>query len=166
MTPSRTHLILVMIAAAVLAGGCAGTPKHTITAQKALERVDGHLRSTLSAVAGGLRFSGRETDTDDGSSCTKAMTGSGFTGQVQAQIEYTASPVTADAAGRFLDSLGSHWKSRSHDVTRTGDHIGAYTDRDNYFLAANYNPERRELRLSGSSECVWRDGTPRPGDDP
>lgn len=163
---SRGRPVLVVIAAAVLASGCAETPKRTITAQKALERVDGYLQSTLSAVRGGLRFSGRKAAADSESGCTKGMSGSGFTGQVKAEIGYTASSVPADAAARFLDALGSYWKNRSHDVTRTGDHVGAYTDPDRYFLAANYYPERQEIHLSGASKCVWRDGTPRPGDDP
>lgn len=157
------------LAGSLLVAGC-GTPQRTITGAQALQRTDSYLRETLREVPTELKLARSSASADTGSSCVRGMSGSDFTGQVKAEITYTARDVGRGQATRFLRALDRHWSGSWERVDRTPrlHSLRATIDADDgeYKIYANYYDAARELDLGGSSYCVWSKGTPGPGDDP
>lgn len=144
------------VAACLLVVACAGPPSETITAAVAVDRLTGYLRDTLAGVRTGLHFT--RLVTSDSSSCVGGNTDSGFTGQVEAQVDFVAK---TDASGGFLAAVRSYWRGKGYSVTSDPDHLDANTP-DGYDLFVVYSPAVHELDLGGHSMCLWPDGR-RPG---
>lgn len=143
-------------AAAVLAlallVSCGSTPgQQAITAAKAQSQVEDYLHQTITATLKSSAFT-RTTSTDN-SGCVATGTDSGFTGQVTAQVGYETA--TADPE---LGALRTYWTNQGYTVSGGSTYLDAYT-KDNYHLSAIYHADQRKLDLSGSSPCVWPNGT-------
>ncbi|WP_199432199.1 hypothetical protein [Qaidamihabitans albus] len=160
----RVILAACLIAAAALSG-CDQAEQRTPTADEAAARIDGLLDETRRAVPTAPRL-GYRTVTENQSSCVKGLSGSDFTGQVTIGVEYTAADVAAEPARRFLEAVGAYWSGEGYRTSGDGDLLNARAEDGKYRLAVNYDPAAGELRLAGYSDCVWRHGTPEPGDNP
>ncbi|MDL4820760.1 hypothetical protein [Actinomadura opuntiae] len=168
-----TRILVLGTILVLFAAGC-GTPKHTITVDKAVQRIDGYVQETLRSVPTSLRFGDRQVETDYDGGCVKPLTDSGFTGQINPDIVYKASvPASAEGEVRdFFAAVASHWKRRSAEVssTRTPDGtpglLSVHPFHNGYRLFVSYYPSRI-IELGGVlDDCIWRYGAPQPTDDP
>jgi hypothetical protein len=158
----------LMAGITLLISGCGLTPKHTITAAEAVRRIDAYLRETITSIPAPLNFSHHEIDTDYGSGCTKYPVGDDFTGQVIPSVTYTASTskINASEAISYVNAVMSYWKGRSSSVETRPDGF-ALRPHKHYSLVVSYYSEARAIELLGVlDDCIWRYGTPKPGDNP
>lgn len=164
----------MLIPLAIMCGaGCQGPlDERTITAAQALARIEGYVEETKRSVPTRLKFSGKEVEDEFGGRCVKDPSNkeeSGFTGQVQPFIKYTTSISTVDEeeAHRFRNAVASYWQRKSAEVSNFPDLLTIHPRHDEYRLWVSYDQEIHKLDFGGAlDECIWRDGTPHPTDDP
>jgi hypothetical protein len=156
-------------AMAVIAVGC-GPSKHTITADDALRRMDGYVQETIRSVPTSLRFSDRKAETWYTGGCTRGIIGDDFTGQIQPTLTYTAkTPTTGDSEVRaFFTDVAAYWKSKSASVeSEHPDLLTVQPYKNGYRLFVDYYPESHKVELGGVlKDCIWRNGTAQPDDNP
>lgn len=156
----------VLLAATLLLTGCSFTPKHTITAEAAIRRMDAYLKETIKSVPVHLDFIYKEVDPRNGSGCAKWYSDSGFTGQVTPSITYRAVSDDSEATG-FLNATAAHWTGKSAAVANRPPDGIEITPYEHYRLFVSYYRESHLVELLGVFKgCIWRYGTPQPDDDP
>ena len=163
----RLLIIGVLVIPAALATSCTATPRHTITGAEALRRAEGYVLETLHAASTELTLARTKAATDYTGGCVKGLSDSDFTGQIEAEVTYTAREVSPESAARYLASVDQYWSRQWGEVQRGPEHLNVATDdRDHYQLYATYSPDSQELDVGGTSPCVWLNGTPGPTDNP
>jgi hypothetical protein len=157
---------LLVIGLVVAVAGC-GTPRRTITGAEAIDRLTGYLKEAVDAAPPGIHLTRVKAEATNGDACVKALSDSDFTGQVEAEVDYQASGVSASLAGQYLDALGRLWKDKWGKVDAVRDHVGVDIDKARFTLYGNYwGPQSGVLDVSGHSSCIWANGTPGPDDNP
>jgi hypothetical protein len=153
----------LVISLALAVAGC-GTPSKTMTGSEAIRRLDNDLSAALKAAPSDIPLIRVTAEATSGSGCTKPLQGSGFTGQVKADVAYEAKDVRPEAAQPYLDAIERLWKRKGRTYRTEKDHVVVYFGGSNLF--ATHRPEARMMTVGGNSPCVWVNGTPGPGDDP
>ena len=152
----------------LLTVGCSVTPKHTITAEEVVRRIENYLQETIRSVPSTLRFSLRRVDTSYTGGCTKWPVGDDFTGQIMPSVSYTAtiSKDVQNEANRFPNAVAAYWKGKSSPVENRKNDF-AIRPYKHYSLVVTYYQESRLVELLGVlDDCIWRYGTPQPDDNP
>lgn len=161
--PTRRHtLLLAATTIGVALAGCSGSSDQpTVTAAQALNQVDRYLDQAIKAAGGDATFQKTLSTSNYQGGCMGDGVGAGSPGQVEAQVVYTA---TTDTGNSYLTSLHGYWTRQGYSVTQQSSSLDAYTG-DNYHLYATYYAARHELDITGSSFCVWPNGTPQSSSD-
>jgi hypothetical protein len=157
LTQRRTLFFIATATISVTLAGCGGSSDQpTVTAAQALDKVNSYLDQTIKATGGNATFQKTLSTSNYQGGCVGDGVGAGSPGQVEAQVVYTTTTETGNA---HLTALRSYWTKQNYSVTTGGNDLDAYTG-DNYHLSATYYPDRHELDITGSSFCVWPNGSP------
>ncbi len=156
---------IVMITLLLSIAGC-GTPRRTITGSEAIQRLDGYVAEAVAAAPSGISLVRSKAEATYGGGCTKGLSDSDFTGQVEAELVYEAELVHPGVGAAYVDTIGRLWKKRWAAVERAADGVRVSVDHGRYRLFGLYDPGTGLLRVGGVSECIWPNGTPGPEDNP
>ena len=97
-----------------------------------------------------------------GGGCTRGLSDSDFTGQVEAEVNYEVSAVPPDVAGQYLDALARLWKLKWGPAERSRDRVDVQIDEGKFRLYGVYSSGSRRVDVGGTSGCTWVNGTPGP----
>jgi hypothetical protein len=120
--------LFVPAAGLVLAVAGCGTPTRTITGDDAIQRLDAYLADALTAAPPGVHPPRVRADATYGGGCTKGLSDSGFTGQVEAEVEYQADGLPDDVRAAYLDTLDRMWTKRWGKMDHRRDGVDGWID--------------------------------------
>jgi hypothetical protein len=148
---------LLAVLGVLLLAGCSSsaTPGPSPTAAQGSARLDSYLTKVL-AIKGPAFSKDPTGTTNDPSACVRFSNGQP-TGQVEAQVKYTAKIQPTTDVTAFLDAAAKAWAGLL--VTRSDNEVSA-SDTNDYKVAVTYYPAVHELDLTGVSPCLWPNGTP------
>jgi len=156
---------LLVIGLVLVIAGCS-TPRRTITGSEAIQRLDDYLRQAVDAAPSGLRVVREKAEATYGGGCTRGLSDSDFTGQVEAEVNYEVSDVPPDVAAQYLDALARLWKLKWGPADRSRDRVDVQIDEGKFRLYGVYSSGARRVGVGGTSGCIWVNGTPGPNDKP
>ncbi|MFI7599169.1 hypothetical protein [Actinoplanes sp. NPDC049681] len=137
-----------------------------MTNSEAVEHIEGYLKGAVDAAPASMHMVRTKEEPDGGGGCSKSRFYDDFTGQVQAYVAYESSKVTPDVASQYLDTVARVWEQQYGPVDRSKGHLGVRIDDGKFTLYGNSWPGASTVTISGTSECIWIDGTPGPDDNP
>ncbi|KAA2250120.1 hypothetical protein F0L68_38915 [Solihabitans fulvus] len=135
--------------------------QNTMTQTQAAQRVEEHARRALAVLPRQARpelLIAETTQCDD-------PTDNGPLGRVIASVEYQVHDLPPAGFGEDFDALRTWWEANDFrvlaDERPANPYLWVEHTGDGFRLALKAN-DLGELYLTGSSPCVWPDGTPAP----